>query len=159
PVVRVDRHLRPANATLSDGRPLARAGDAEFIADELLVTTTDHDALEQFVAHWHGQVVRRIAHHGVKPTYLVRVQTVGAPTGGLSDDLRQIAPAARGTLEVSSAKGLRLLSIAADAAAGGLEVGLDWLDRSTQFEDRVAAEAGSGPGGWDPNPWNWSMFN
>lgn len=114
----------------------------EFVTDEVVVTSNDAAAVERFAKKWNGKVVER---HDAKPggddTWLLKIDASKADTSGLSTDLRQLDPAARGTGKVSDAKGLRLLAVIADAATRGLKVSPNTLMDGAAVEDRTTTEA------------------
>ncbi|MBI5488640.1 MAG: S8 family serine peptidase [Deltaproteobacteria bacterium] len=172
----VDPSLRPSRDSLpafEDGqpRPLAAVtGDdgttAEFVADELWVSTDDASTLDALVARWQGSILKEF-HPGdyglteMPAQYLVRVVAAGADTGRLADDLRALNPdTGGGEYRVSSQAGLELIAAAGREAARGLPVGLNWVGQgSGAFRDRNATEAptGSALGGvaYDPNAFRW----
>lgn len=157
PKVRVKRGLKPARARLAKGRPLARlqnrdGGVVDFVENELLVQTRSEKALTRFLARWDGKRLRSTGTKGGPTVHLVRIKTSLARPKGLPADLRRIDPLSRGRVAVSSGDGLELLAAAADEAAGGLTIGINWIAESEQFLDRIAREGASTLTGWSRNP-------
>lgn len=123
----------------------ALSGNAkmEFVSDEIIVVSNDAAAVERFAKRWKGSVIEHhdVTRPGGEDTWLLRIDASKADTSGLSADLRQLDPAARGNAKLSDGKGLRLLAVAADAATRGVKVSLNTLLDSTAVEDRWTTEA------------------
>jgi hypothetical protein len=120
PTVSEDTSLKPAKPSLpalEDGapRPLATVRDAkgnqaDFVENELIVSTDDTAALNAFVARWQGVVLKTFdpapaGLTGVPKQHLVRVKVDSAETGRLSADLRAMDKDSRGLLAVSGPAG------------------------------------------------------
>jgi subtilisin family serine protease len=178
PTVTVNPDVRPSGATLppyADGRarPLARVVDAhgnaaDFVADELVVAMPD-DQFAAFVARWKAIVLETVpTAPGATPLRLVRVDASargGAPTQSLGANLQRIDPQSRGAHSVSSTAALSLLGAAADEAAKGFSVGMDWVLHPAGIDERLVGEAptpSSNPSfgdlPYDPNPFTWSYM-
>jgi len=175
PTITVDPTVTPATAELPgfDGvtpRPLASITDekgnqADFVANELWLSTDDAQQLQDFLNRWQGVVLleKKASDLGVSnlPTqYLVRVDVSAADTSKLSEDLRALDPNSRGSHRVSSAGALGLLAASASEAASGMKLGVNWVSQGQAvFLDRVTTEAASGPSisgtPYDPNPFTW----
>jgi subtilisin family serine protease len=175
PRVEVRQGVEPARADLpamgGARRRLARLEDArghgaDFVADELLVSAASARRMRVFLSRWDGRVLRTIDTGGGRDraVQLVRIDPSSARTPGLVRDLRALDPLSRGRHRVSSAAGLRLLAAAADEAAGGLRIGINWVNEPDQFLDHMATEGPSGPGmapgdpgflNYGPNPFAW----
>ena len=163
PRFKVSHSLKPEVkrlAPLGDGHPriVARLGNAhgtvtDFVQDELVVAGNRATAAK-LAARWHGKVLDTAGGEA----HLIRVDARHAPTGGLAADLIKADPTAHGRFEVSSAAGLGLLAVAADAAAHGLKVGPDFLTNGAGVLDRSTAEASLPPKTvefWTGNAYDW----
>ncbi len=161
PSFRVNPALAPSVPTLPgfDGatpRPLASVRDefgnqADFVADELWLSTDDPAELATFLDRWQGEVVltfdpTRNQLEGIASQYLVRVHRLTTDAAGLASDLLALEPAGRGVHEVSSLDGLKLLATGADEVLAGRAVGVNWVGRGSQFRDKASTEASSGDG-------------
>ena len=159
PRVRVKRGLEPARPGLGKGRPLARfqnrdGSTVDFVENELLVQSGSEKALDRFLRRWDGKRLRTTGTKGGPTVHLVRIKTGLARPKGLSADLRRIDPLSRGRVAVSSGDGLELLAAAADEAAKGLTIGINWIAEPQQFLDRVATEGASTATDWSTNPFD-----
>ncbi len=176
--VTVDPTLTPNTPELpgfEDGKPRPVATvtgeegeQADFVADELWLSTDQEAALDAFLTRWNGTVLKVFnpAEHnltGLRPQYLVRIDTAAADPATLADDLQTLDPNATGSYRVSSTAGLGLLAAGATEAAAGLEVGLNWVGTPSQFRDRTSNEAPSGPTlagvAYTPNAYGWPSHN
>ncbi|HEX7049666.1 MAG TPA: S8 family serine peptidase [Longimicrobiales bacterium] len=171
PAFEVDPQVEPAVAQILgfDGqtpRPVASIVDesgnqADFVENELWLSTDDASELEGFLSRWDGEVVNAIdpsgtALDGLPKQYLVRVTAASADLDALAADLRALDPYSTGTHRVSSQRGLALLAAGAAEAAGGLAVGVNWVGRPTAaFRNEESIEAPVGPPGYDPDVFNW----
>src|SRR5690606_31958716 len=112
----------------------------------------DQAALDAFLARWDGTVLRTFEPTSaglieLSTQYLVRVDTsaVDDPTASLADDLRSLDPQATGTHGVSSQEGLELIALTSSEAAGGSDVGINWVGGGAgPFADRTSNEAPTG---------------
>ncbi|MBA2667996.1 MAG: S8 family serine peptidase, partial [Trueperaceae bacterium] len=174
----VDPSVVPSVAELpgfEDGvpRPLAAVANddgsvADFVADEIWLTTDDAGELSAFLARWNGEVLATFVPGdydltGLSTGYLVRVDTAGADLDRLSDDLRALDATATGAHRVSSADGLDLLAVASREAAAGTDVGINWVGGGAQLRSRTTAEAptgvGSAGGAYDQNAFTWASHS
>lgn len=172
PTFRVDATLQPGSPTVPgiDGgaeRPLESVRDAkghqvDFVRDELVVLTSDAQALQRFASRWGGQVLQRTelskAGLAMPDLYLVKVSPAAADPALLPDTLRQKDAKARGEHTVSSEGGLKLIAAAVqEAGVDGLNVGLNLVARSTGFGTRSLADGvdGAGDADWSPNAFQW----
>jgi len=162
---------RPALPGFADGepRPLAAvAGEdgsvADFVANELWLTTDDPAELAAFLARWNGVLLLTFDAEaaglpGLADHHLVRVDASAADLDALADDLRALDPHATGDHRVSSEAGLALIAAASGEAAAGAEVGLNWVGSGAQYVDRTSNEAPTGGslGGiaYTPNAFAW----
>lgn len=129
-------------------------GTVDFVENELLVQTGSEKALDRFLRRWDGKRLGTTGTKGGPTVHLVRVKTALARPKGLPADLRRIDPRSRGSVAVSSGDGLELLAAAADEAASGLKIGINWIAEPDQFLDRVATEGSSTATDWSTNPFN-----
>jgi hypothetical protein len=138
-------------------RPVSRLGNADFVSNELLIRTAKRVVLNAFIVRWRATILSETGPATAR-IYLLRVDTDKADVKGLTVDLRALDPLARGTHFVSDARGLALIAAAADAAARGLTIGINWVPLPKDFFDRDIAEGASGPPGWKPNPFELSYY-
>ena len=152
---------------LGDGHPrvVARLSNGhgtvtDFVQDELVVAG-DRAAAAKLAARWHGKVLDTAGDTRERggATSLIRVDASHAPTGDLTADLVKADPTAHGRFEVSSAAGLGLLAVAADAAAHGLKVGPNILTSSAGVLDRSTAEAPLAAPKTVPLPWTGNAYD
>jgi serine protease len=174
----VDDRLRPRSASLpaldrKTPRPLAALVDDEgsrtdFVADELVLTTSDEKQVTAFLERWGGVVLHRIEVRGGPAQYLVRIDSRRADPGRLSDHLETLnqGRTKAAALSVSSRSGLELLAAAAESATDKLTVGVNWLSEFESFENRTMLEATSGPAGHNTDPgtyglnsYDWTYLN
>ena len=158
PQAKVSASVKPTVKTVpnpSGGAPLpvaAMEGDhakTDFVANEVVILSSDAAKVEKFAKKWKGSVVGHSdpTTPGVPDAWRVHVDASQADTSGLSGDLRKLDPLSRGTLKVSDGKGLDLIALAADAATQGLKIAPNILLGSNAVEDRTTTEqAGSGGG-------------
>ena len=174
PSFAVDTSVVPLVASLpgfEDGlaRPLAALADerghqAEFVANELWLSSDDGAVLATLLARWNGEVVSEIdpaslGEGDLPRQFLVRVDPSSADPARLPQDVRSLDPGARGAHRVSSDAGLRLLAAAAGEAASGTSIGVNWVGRGADLRERRTTEAPAG-GSWggiayDPNSFVW----
>lgn len=138
-------------------RPVSRLGNADFVSNELLIRTEKRPVLNAFILGWRATILTQTGPATAR-IYLLRIDTDKADVKGLTVDLRALDPLARGVHFVSDARGLALIAAAADAAARGLTIGINWVPLPKDFFDRDIAEAASGPPGWKPNPFELSYY-
>jgi serine protease len=138
-------------------RPVSRLGNADFVSNELLIRTANRAVLNRFIARWRATILSETGPTTAR-IRLLRIDTEKADVKGLTVDLRALDPLARGTHLVSDTRGLALIAAAADAAASGLTIGINWVPLPKDFLDRDIAEAPGGPLGWKPNPFELSYF-
>jgi serine protease len=168
--VTVDPSLSPRVESLpgfDDGqpRPLAVATDidgepAVFVANELWVSTDDAEGLEALLARWGGEVIASLEPGAFDlsflPTqHLIRVDASAADVALLGEHIREIDADVTGDYTVSSDEGLALLAAAAEEAASGHALGVNWVGEGAQFLDRNVTEGPEGPSGYQPNPFEW----
>ncbi|MBI5501646.1 MAG: S8 family serine peptidase [Deltaproteobacteria bacterium] len=174
PSFAVDAAVVPLVAELpgfEDGapRPVAALADdkghqAEFVADELWLSSDDGAVLSGLLARWHGEVVGEIdpaslGGGGLPRQVLVRIDPSNADPDRLAQDVRALDAGARGAHRVSSESGLRLLAAAAAEAASGILIGVNWVGRGADLRTRRTAEAPAGASwgatAYDPNAFVW----
>jgi len=166
PRARVKASLKPTRASLgraADGhvRSLARLDGAavppvDFVADEVFVVTDDEAQLAGFLKRWRGKVIEKREGLGKEPAmFLVRVDVDTAQLAGLPTDLRAMDPRAHGMLDVGSSDGLRLVALAADAAARGLAISPNFVRRNNDLVGFSTLDAPAISGtSWDGNAFN-----
>jgi subtilisin family serine protease len=140
---------------------------ADFVADELVLSTPDKRALDRFLTEWGGTVLATVRLDGQTPQYLVRVDAGRADPAGLTAALTGLNPdrTRAESVAVSSRPAAALLTAAATAARADLRVGVNWVTRSDDIPGGTSVEAFSGPGGftatgqYDRNAFRWSYLN
>jgi hypothetical protein len=178
-VVTVDPSLTPEVAALPPlagaPRPIAVLEDddgtrAAFVADELWIATDDRPSLDALLVRWNGTVLIELdpsasGVSGMTRQYLVRIDPTRADPAGLAADLATLDADSDGSAKVSSAQALGLLAAGAREAAGGRDVGVNWIGEGSGLgpqtvADRDLTEAPSGGpsmGGtsYTANPFAW----
>lgn len=139
----------------------SKGHQADFVENELWLSTDDQNELDAFLTRWHGEVVSAFNPTGFKPQYLIRFDTTLADASRLMEDLIILDPYSHGDHWVSSESGLRLIAAGARETAMGLEIGINWVGRGSDdtFRDHISNEAPSGTGGYDPNVFTWPSHN
>jgi subtilisin family serine protease len=132
-------------------RPVASVVDddgvqAEFVENELILTTDDEAQLAAFLARWNGKVLATLDPteyelDGLGAQHLVRMDASAADPTTLAQLLDPVDRDAGGAHRVSSDAGLRLLTAVAREAAAGLAVELNLVARPQDFRARVSDEA------------------
>lgn len=175
PSFEVDAALSPETSEIpgrdgSGPRPVASIADAngnqaDFVANELVVSTSDEQAVQQLVERWNGEVLvsftpSRSELEQIEPHYLIRVNVSSAKTEELAQNIRALDPDSRGEHRISSEKGKQLLAAAAsEKAVNGLDVGVNWILQGDGIADRSTAEASSGEDGFTPDAYQWPYMN
>jgi len=169
----VDTTLKPAAKELPalNGvkRPLARLADpygggADFVADELILSTNDKAVVDAFVARWRGKLLQTVDVPGDGPDqHLVRITTSRANLANLGALAQKLSKTRGADLRASSEAGLGAIAAAAAEANRGLKVGLDFVGLGSAHAGGFTVEAASGPDGWNttappawtPNAHRW----
>jgi serine protease len=135
-------------------RPVASVADesgnqADFVADELILSTDDPAALDAFLARWEGDVLDVIdpGEYGladVSPMYVVRINTTLPDASGLEDDLRALGGDGGGHYRVSGQEGLSLLAAWASESEAGSAVDVNWVLSPADLKNRTTTEAPTG---------------
>ncbi len=160
PTVQVNPSIKPTKASLPslDGttpRPLASVLDdkgnkADFVENELVISTNDSAQLNAFVARWQGIVLKTLTPTtqelaGFIPMSLVKIKVSNADISKLSSDLATLQPNATGNQQVSSEDGKRLMAVAARESVGGLKIAMNWVSSGSTFRDYNTKEAPTSP--------------
>ena len=148
-------------------RPLASLVDSEgtpadFVADELLISTSDGPTLTAFLDQWGGVVLQKIEPKDGTGQYLVRIDTTRAKPERVADDLASLNGdrTKAESFAVSSQGGLALLAAATSAVAHNkFTVGVNWVSAPHGFGDGNAREAANGPLGFNSGPYNRNSYN
>ncbi|GAA4075207.1 hypothetical protein GCM10022248_50150 [Nonomuraea soli] len=143
-----DRPL--ASLTGSDGTPM------DFVADELVVTTSNQSELDAVVARWNGKVVNKVE-QGDLNHYLVKIETSAARPDQLSDALKALNPdkSKAESVAVSSREGLELLA----AAATTEKAAVNWVSKDDDIPNGSTPEAQQGPPGHSSGSYNRNSFS
>jgi serine protease len=144
----VDESLEPVGgaregvATIADPH-----GDrSDFAADELIVVTDDHKALDELLSRRNGKLLRSFdpAEHGfesLRPRYLVHIDASDVEPMELASDLENLGVEARGEHRLSSKEALGLFAVAARESIEGMAVDLNWLAQGSTIRTRTTTEA------------------
>lgn len=171
PTVVVDTTMQPRAATIPgiDGgapRPVASAAGssgpaADFVADEMIVGTSDPAMLEAVRVRWNGTVLTTLdfgaaGYAGLKTYYLLRIDPTGADVSRIGDDMKTLDQNAHGEHRVSSEAAMSLMAaIAEERMRGDVEVAANWIATSASFDTRSTADSPTGFGdsaaSWTPN--------
>ena len=116
---------RPVAAVVSE-----HGHQAEFVENELWIKPASQAELDAFLLRWNGAVIQEfdpsaVGLGGDPKHYLVRVETDGADTSGLTTLMEELSGIGTASLSVSSNAALELLSASAVEAGAGLDVDLD----------------------------------
>jgi hypothetical protein len=91
--------------------------------------------------------------------HLVQVDPSAMDESLLAGDLMALSPRdAAGAYRFSSQDAWKLMAAAAQEKKGGLEVNLNFVMKAAGLASRSLAEAPSGGGGYDPNPFTWNYM-
>ncbi len=170
----IDPDLAPPVATLpgfggGDSRPVGciRNPDglqAEFINNELWLSTNDQAAIDALIVRLSATVVAQIksGDHdlaGLATQTLLRFDPAVVDPAELVVLIESVSQDGFGGHQVSSAADLGLFAAAASLAADGLNVGVNWLGRGSSIITRQSNEAPAGPGSYDPNAFTWNSHS
>ena len=175
PTLEVDPSVVPPMESLPgfDGtspRPIAAVEDedgklAQFVANELWLSTHDTVELDALLERWNGQLLASFhpAEHGLEDTglpvqHLVRIDTSLADVEELGALLKGLDSKATGELRVSSQEGHALLAAATDEASMGATVGVNWVGQGFGFRKQTTEEAPRGhrvTHPYTPNAFEW----
>lgn len=166
----VDPSLQPAAPLpgLGQGqpRPLAvfadsRGTSAEFVQDELLVSTDDTAALAALSARWSAIELDTIdmSTLGMPTLHLLQVDASAADESQLAGDLLALGAPPAGAHRFSSGAGFRLMAAAAhELRTSGLRVNLNFAVTPSSLSRRALAEAPAGASPYSPNPFDWTYM-
>lgn len=170
---------QPALPPLSDGgapRPLAAlAGpydaDVSFVADELLLQTSNRGELDAFLARYGATLLLEIDPSAsgmadLAPLYLIRLPAGAGSAATLAADLAALAAdrgeQATGAHRISSDTGARTLGVAAAEARNGLTIGVNWVGATTAIPGSTS-EAAGGPTwrgtAYSRNAYEWTYMS
>jgi serine protease len=149
-------------------RPLAALVDDDgtrslFVENELVIATDSVPQLNALLDRWGATLVLSIdpSVAGIDTStslHLVRLDPSGFDTNDLADDLRALNDVSSGDFGVSSEAGIELLAVAADEAAHGFRVDLNWVAEEQALDQRNIADSPTGPTLWSPNPFDWAYM-
>lgn len=175
----IDSSVTPAQAELPglDGgtpRPLTAVRDphgnvSTFVANELVIQTNSSAALSGFLSRTGGTVLLTIdpttaGVTGVPTTYLVRANLNQADLSSLSSNLEALKDAdieSIGRFAFADNDGPRILALAAEEAASGLTVGVNWVSDTLAIptnSDEAPNGMSSGGVTYTPDAYSWAHF-
>lgn len=180
-IVNVDETIDVGDETIpgingGEPRPVAAMVDEEgvmtrFVEDEVIIQTNDIGVLNAFLARWNATEIKSVDPSTLgllmPIVRLVHIPNLSSiDTSELQADLRAAQGEVWGSWDVSSQDGLGLLALAADEAAGGTPLGLNFILDNHGFMDFDLAENPTGPNSYagqpwpyDPNPAHWPYMN
>jgi len=149
-------------------RPLAatvdhRGNEGSFVTNELVVDTAHAAALAK---RWDGTILENLP-STTPPLSLVQINTQGVDTSAFAGFNGTLTNARGAVVEVSSAEGLALLTVAAQEAASGVPVAINWSGIGGGYAEMDLMEEPAGPAGWtnlagkawSDNPYDWHYLN
>ena len=175
----VDSSVKPVQETMPglDGvgeRPLTalRAPNgtvSTFVANELVIQTDDDTALANFLSHTGGEIIMTMdptdaGLTDLPMTYLVRANLSNADLSGLTDNINTLMDEdiqSAGEFAFADNDGPRILAMAAEQAAGGLTVGINWVSDSLAIptsSDEAPNGATLGGVVYTPDAYDWVHF-
>jgi serine protease len=137
---------------------------AMFVENEIWIGTDDRAELDSLVERYGATIISEVDTSGLDvdglpSQYLLRLDAIPETADRLSADLADLGVEGSGEFAVSSADGLALLGAAANEAAAGGTVGINWVGRPDDFSDRISEEAPTGESlegvQYDPNAFLW----
>lgn len=147
--------LPPIDGT--NNRPVAMVEDedgvrAHFVSDELWVSSSDEDALSRLLERWNAEVLLTIdpATDGFEGSdlakqHLVRIDTALADTARVGEDMQAVDGNSTGDFFVSGQQAIQLFAASAREAAGGLDVGINWVGEGAgDYRDEQINDAPNG---------------
>jgi serine protease len=160
PTFTVDPSLQPSAPSLpgfenGEPRPVASVtGEdgvpADFVANEVWLSTDNEAELNAFLSRWQGKVVSSFnpadaGVTGLSKQYLIRINAAAADPTLLAEDLQKLDKTSTGDHKVSSQEALNLIAASSHEAASGLKIGMNWVGNGAgSFTDRTSLEAPSG---------------
>jgi hypothetical protein len=157
PTVEIDPSVVPEFTELAGignepPRPVAALTDdsgllLHFVENELVVASDDPAALAALATRVGGRVV-----HSFDPRslgidlpvhHLIRLDPRAVNPSAVVSDLAALHPEASGDLRFSSEAGLRALAAAADEAAAGATIAINWISTPTEYVNRTTTESPS----------------
>lgn len=156
---KVDNKLQPNISELPsfpDGKArlvttLADDSDTkvDFVQNELTIITADKQALDTFLVHWQGEIIRttvlsKIADQAQQSCYLVRVNLATVNSDDLSAILKKALPSVRGDYTFASNDGMKLLTITAKENSPAFLITPNWLSQPQIVSNGSTIEAPMG---------------
>ncbi len=151
-------------------RPVAYIKDedgivAEFVENELLVTTNDTGALNALLKRWGGKLVKTIEMKSqglsdLANLHLVQIDTTTADVDKLKSDLETLDKNAQGEYIVSSDAALGLFAIGAHEQVSGMSIGLNWVGNGSDIASGHTRDeaGGNGFGHFSDNAFEWHFM-
>ena len=167
PDLEVDTSVKPVQDVILDTtgtpRPVGAVvtGDrikAQFVLDELLISTSDKGALAAFLARWDGSILDEIDFGGndLPTLYVVKLDPTGVDKTKLKDNLRELGGVGETSVSFSSQSGLDLLAVAAnEMAEKGLISSLNWIPEPTGIVEGSSQESSTGTADYTPDAFQW----
>ena len=178
PQIVVSPNLQPVTQTVPStnggvSRPVSRYRNnqgqvADFVSNELIVTTADRSALAALLSRYNGEVIAAMdfSELGVvgEPTvYHVRIDPSLADLSQMAEKWNDSA-SATGPQTFSDAAGRATVAAALNETSDGTKVGLNFLLQSSELARRTTVEAATGgttPDGsaFTPNAFAWPYMS
>jgi len=155
-------------------RPLATVIDEDgnkiqFVENELLITSDNKTAVDDFVKRWNGTLLKTIEMknngiEGIGDMYVVRINNSLADVSKLEDDLKALQPDTGAEISVSSDAAKALLAASASESRKGLSVGINWLGEGATIAgghttDEAADDMTITGDSFDNNAFSWNFMN
>ena len=146
-------------------RPLVALADAngtkaDFVQGELVVQTDDQAVLIGLLKRWNGTEITSFAFAdaglALPAMHLLQIDPTAADETMLVDDLAALDGNLVGQGRFSSLDAFKLMAVVAhEKRVNALAVNLNFVAKSSGLAERALAEAPSGGGGYNPNPFTW----
>jgi serine protease len=137
----------------------------DFVANEILVVSSNEDAVRGLAKRWQGHVTSRVAlgrlaKSKAPPVYEVRVTPTAADFRRLPQNLKRLKANPSGRFKISSKQGLQLLALAVEERMRGLRVGVNFVLRPATLRTRSTIEAPTDLSGlFGSNAFAWQGFS
>jgi hypothetical protein len=133
---------------------------ADFVSNELWISSDNQSTVDALITRLSAEIVAVIdpADYnlpGLTKQTLLRFTPASVNPEDAIVAIEAVSRDGFGEHAVSSPEALGLFAAAAEVAADGLDVGINWVAQNTSIVTRDSGESPSGPGGYDPNAFTW----